>query len=74
MPRAVLLVGHAVAVGRIGLHVVDRGDGRGGAAEGGMGRYVVDPLAADIDDAAVAQRFEMLLARFAASRTVSSVW
>ena len=32
-----------------------------------MAGDVVDPLAADIDDAAVAQRFEMLLARFAAS-------
>ena len=60
---AVLLVAHDVAVGRIRLHVVDGGDGRGGVAEGGMAGDVVHLLAADIDDAAVAQRFQMFLAR-----------
>ncbi len=63
MPAAVLLVGQGVAVGRIGLEVVDAGDRLRRGAERRMGGDVVDPLAADIDHAAVAQRFQMLLAR-----------
>src|SRR5262249_30445799 len=39
------------------------GDRGSGVAKGGMAGDVLDPLAADIDDAAVAQRFQMLLAR-----------
>ena len=60
---AVLLVGHGVAVGRIGLEVVDAGDGLRRRAKCRMRGDIVDPLAADIDHAAVAQRFQMLLAR-----------
>jgi len=60
---AILLVGQAFAVRRIGLHVVEGRDRRGGVAKCGVAGDVVDPLAADIDDATVAQRFQMLLAR-----------
>ncbi len=60
---SLLLVGQGVAVRRIRLHVVEGGDRRGGVAKGGMTGDVVDPLAADIDDTAVAQRFQMLFAR-----------
>src|SRR5262249_51189959 len=59
---SVLLVAQGIAVRGLRLHVVDGGDGRGGSAEGGVAGDVVDPLAADIDDAAVAQRLQMLLA------------
>ncbi len=58
----ILLVGQGVAVRRIGLEVIDRGNGGGGIAEGGMAGDIVDALAADIDHATVAQRLEMLLA------------
>ena len=34
-----------------------------GIAKSGMARDVIDPLAADVDDASVAQRLQMLLAR-----------
>lgn len=60
---AILLIAQRVAVRRVRLHVVDGGNRRGGVPEGRMARDVVDLLAADIDDAAVAQRFQMLLAR-----------
>ena len=60
MPGAVLLVGHRLVIGRVRLHVVERRHGPGGVAEGGMRCDVVDALAADIDDAAVAQQFEVL--------------
>src|SRR5262245_66647638 len=63
MSRAILLVGERVPVRRVGFHVVDGGDRLRSIAEGGMTCDVVDPLAADIDDTAVAQRFQMLLAR-----------
>ena len=42
MAAAILLVGHVVAVGRIGLHVVERGDRLRGVAERRMARDVVD--------------------------------
>src|SRR5262249_35566548 len=58
----VLLVAEGLAVSRIRLHVVEGGDGGGCVAKGGMAGDVIDPLAADIDGAAVAQRFQMLLA------------
>ena len=60
---SLLLVGQGVAVRWIRLHVVEGGDRRGGVAKGGMVGDVVDPLAADIDDTPVAQRFQMLFAR-----------
>ena len=60
---AILLVGQAFAVRRIRLHVVEGGDRRGGIAKCGVAGDVLYPLAADIDDTAVAQRFQMLLAR-----------
>src|SRR4026209_1233386 len=60
---ASLLMAPRVRVRRVRLHVVDGGSRRGGIAEGRMARDVVDLLAADIDDAAVAQRFQTLLAR-----------
>ena len=53
----VFLIGEDFAVGRIRLHVVKRGHRRGGVAKGGMTGDVVDALATDNDDAAVAQRF-----------------
>src|SRR5207245_6736435 len=48
---AVLLVAHGLAVGGVRLHVVERGDGCGRIAKGGVTGDVVDALAADIDDA-----------------------
>ena len=63
MALAVLLISQGFPVGRIRLHIVERGNRPGGVAKGGMARDVPDPLAADIDDAAVAQQFQMLLAR-----------
>ena len=63
VPAAVLLVAHRVAVGRIGLEIVEARHGRGGVAERRMGGDVVDALATDIDGAAVAQRFKMLFSR-----------
>jgi len=62
VPLAALLVGHDVAVGRVGLHVVERGHRVGRVPEGGMGGDVVDLLAADIDPAPVANRLQVLLA------------
>src|ERR1700719_3408840 len=62
MAAAVLLVGHFRAQRRIGLHVVERHHGLRGIAERRMGGDVVDLFIADIDHAAVAQRFEMLFA------------
>ena len=56
MALAVLLVGHRLAIGGIGLHVVERRHRPRGVAERRVARDVVDALAADIDDAAVAQR------------------
>src|SRR5262249_40522583 len=41
----------------------ERGDGCGSVAKGGVTGNVVDLLAADIDDAPVTQRFQVLLAR-----------
>ncbi len=61
VPAAVLLVGHVVAARRIRLHVVERRDGLRGVAKRRMPRHVVDPLGADVDDASVAQGFEMFL-------------
>src|SRR5215831_10836263 len=58
----VLLVAEGLAVSRIRLHVVKGGDGGGCVAKGRMAGDVIDPLAADINGAAVAQRFQMLLA------------
>ena len=49
---------HDLAIGGIGLHVVDRRDGAGGGAEGGVGRDVVHPFAADIDGSPVLQPLE----------------
>src|SRR5262245_16596264 len=63
MARAVLLVGERLTVRRVGFHVVDGGDRQRGVAERGMAGDVIDPLTTDIDDAAVAQRFQMLFAR-----------
>src|SRR5439155_12562814 len=60
---AVLLVAHGLVVGGIRLHVVKRGDGCGRVAKGGVTGDVVDALAADIDDAPVAQQLQVLLAR-----------
>src|SRR5487761_1694453 len=60
MPAALLLVAHQLAIGGIGLHVVERSDGLRGGAERRVGGDVVDTLAADIDRAAVAQRCQML--------------
>ena len=62
MAAAVLLVAHDVAAGGIGLEVVDGGDRLSRRAERRMSGHVVDPLGADIDHAAVAQRFQVLLA------------
>src|SRR6516164_3572539 len=59
----ILLVGQAFAVRGIRLHVVEGRDRRGGVAKCGVAGDVLDPLAADIDDATVAQTFQMLLAR-----------
>ena len=59
-------------MGRIGLEVVDAGDGLRRRAKRRMGGDIVDPLAADIDHAAVAQRFQMLLARAQHGTTSSS--
>ena len=63
VPAPILLVGQRVAVGRVGLEIVEAGHGRRGVAKRRMGRDVVDALAADIDGTAVAQRFEMLFSR-----------
>ncbi len=62
VPRAVLFVAHGRAVRRVCFQVVNGGYGCGGIGECGMPRDVVDPFAADIDHAAVAQRFQMFLA------------
>jgi hypothetical protein len=43
-----------------GLHVVDRGHRASGVAKRGMRGDVVDLLRADVNDAAVAQRPQML--------------
>ena len=59
---AILLVGHFLAKRRIGLHVVERHHRLRGIAERRVGGDVVDLFVADIDHAAVAQRFEMLFA------------
>src|SRR5262249_19839097 len=59
---AVLLVAHNLAVGGIRLHVIERGDSYGRVAKGGVTGNVADPLAADIHDAPVTQRFQVLLA------------
>ena len=47
---------------RIGLEVVERRDGARAVAERRMAGDVVDPLGADIDDAAVAHAFELFAA------------
>ena len=47
--------GVKVAMGRIGLEVVDAGNGLRRGAKRRMGCNIVDPLAADVDHAAVAQ-------------------
>ena len=60
---AVFLVGHLRAPRRIGLEVVEFGNGLDGIAEGGMRRHIVDALVADIDRAPVAQPLDILLAR-----------
>ena len=62
MAAAILLVGHLRAKRRIGLHVVERRHRLRGVAERRMRGDVVDFFVADIDHAAVAQRFEMLFA------------
>ena len=62
MAPAILLVGHFLAQRRIGLHVVERRHRLRRVAERRMGGDVVDLFVADIDHAAVAQRFEMLFA------------
>ena len=58
MAPAVLLVRHRLAVRRIRLHVVQRGNSSCRSAERGMPGYIVDPLAADIHDPPVAQGFK----------------
>ncbi len=63
MAGAILFVGESFAVGGIGLHVVERGHGRGRVAKRRMAGDVVDPLAADIENATIAQRFQVFLAR-----------
>jgi hypothetical protein len=62
MAAAVLLVAHLVAKRGIGLHVIERHHGLRRVAERRMGGDVVDLFVADIDDPAVAERFEMLFA------------
>ena len=62
MAAAVLLVGHLGAKRRIGLHVVERHHRLRRVAERRVRGDVVDLFVADIDHAAVAQRFEMLFA------------
>ena len=62
MAAAILLVGHFLAQRRIGLHVVERDHRLRGVAKRRVGGDVVDLFVADIDHAAVAQRFEMLFA------------
>ena len=63
--------GARAGVGRAGQHVfllgvmqrvIEPGDGARGIAEGRMRGDVLDPLAVDIDLAAVAQAFEVFLA------------
>ncbi len=61
---AVLFIGQRVALRRIALEIEEIGEGARGVAEGGVVRHVVHALAADIDHAAVAQRFQIVLAGF----------
>ena len=60
---AVLLEGEQIALRRIGLEIVEPGDGLRAVAERRMAGDVVDPLGADIDDAAVAHAFELFRRR-----------
>ncbi len=56
---AVLLEGEQLALVRIGLELVEAGNGLRGILEGAVARDVVDPLGADIDGAAVAHALEL---------------
>src|SRR5580704_13884303 len=62
MAAAILLVGHLGAQRRIDLHVVERRHRLRRIAERRVRGDVVDLFVADIDHAAVAQRFQMLFA------------
>ena len=59
---AVLLEREQLALGRIGLEIVEPGDGFRAFAERRMAGDVVDPLRADIDGAAVAHPLKLALA------------
>ena len=60
--RAVLLEAQQVAEAGVEAGVERLRVGAGRVAEAGMGGHVLDALTADIDDAAVAQRFQVFLA------------
>ncbi len=76
MASAILLVAHHLAIGWIGLHVVERRDGLRGVAEGAMAGHVVDALAADVNHAAVAQQLDMLFssAQHAGKTVIYAAW
>jgi hypothetical protein len=67
---AVVLEGEQVALSRVGLEVVQIGDGPGGVLECGMGGDIVDPLRADIDGAAVPHALKLF---FSVDQHCSSV-
>ena len=56
---AVLLEREQIALLRVGLELVEAGDGLRAVAERRMARHVVDALGADIDRAAVAHALEL---------------
>jgi len=61
---AILLEGEEFALRQVALEVVERRDGARAVAKRRVRGYVVDPLGADIDDAAVAHAFELFAAGY----------
>src|SRR5271156_5907366 len=73
MASAIFLVGQNIAIGRVGLHVVKRRNGVRRVSECRVGSYVVDFVAADINDTPVTERFEVFFSAAKHGRYLSCV-
>src|SRR5262249_4398134 len=73
---AVLLEREQIVLLRIGLQVVEIGNGAGGISECGMACYVTDPLGADVNGAPVSHAFQLFCStdQHRSSREAYAAW